>query len=362
MHRRSLAVGVSLTCALAVGAAQQAPTPTPGTAPSFRSGISYIELDASVLDRNRNPVRGLTAGDFTVLEDGQAQKILSFSEVNVPDPAPPPVPWMRDVTPDVQANDQSVDARLVVIFMDDGQAPSGGLNRSKEVAKMLIDRLGPADRAAVVFARLPGAQDFTSDHAKLQAAINRFAPFTPPDGGLDLLENTIVRLGRIATNLAALPGKRKALFYFGIGVPMPHPERNPDEFRAYNDLIQVFRDAQRANVNIYPIDPSGLEAPSDFDVMERRRATLTPGPSPTMTSATEFYQTVADNTGGVAIVNRNDFETVVPRVLRENGSYYLLGYESPNLKTDGRLRKIDVTVNRPGMTGTSAFGILRREE
>ena len=80
MPRQWLAVGVSLTCALAVGAAQQqAPAPSPNATPVFRSGISYVELDASVLDKSRNPVTGLSAADFTVLEDGQPQKILSFS-------------------------------------------------------------------------------------------------------------------------------------------------------------------------------------------------------------------------------------------------------------------------------------------
>jgi VWFA-related protein len=347
-----VAVVVFLTCTLAMGLAQQAPVPESATTPVFRSGISYIELDASVLDRDRNPVHGLTAGDFTVLEDGQPQKILSFTEINVPNPEPVPVDWMRDVTPDVQANDQSVDERLVVIFMDDGQAPSGGLNRSREVAKMLIDRLGPADRAAVVFARLPGSQDFTNDHAKLQASINRFASFTPPGGELDILENTIVRLGDIATNLAALPGKRKALFYFGVGVRMPHPELDPREIRAYNDLIEVFREAERANVNIYPIDPGGLTGVDEFSA-ERSGSPSAPR---SLTASTEFYQAVAENTGGLALVNRNDFASAVPRILRENGSYYLLGYQSPNLKADGKLRAISVKVNRPGMTVRARSG------
>ena len=76
----------------------------------------------------------------------------------------------------------------------------------------------------------------------------------------------------------------------------------------------------------------------------------------TITAATSSIETVAENTGGVAIVNRNDFETVVPRILRENGSYYLLGYESPNLKADGRLRTINVKVNRPGVTVRARSG------
>jgi VWFA-related protein len=349
MRRRSLAVGVSLTFALASGAAQQAPAPAPAITPVFRSGISYIELDASVLDRNRNPVRGLTAGDFTVLEDGQPQKILSFSEINVSDPEPPPVAWMRDVTPDVQANDEAMNGRLVIMLLDDNQAPKdrAEANRTKEVARMLVDRLGAADRAVVLLTRLPGSQEFTNDHTKLLAAINAFRPFQAAEAGdSHVLLTSIDRLQGMVTSLSALPGKRKALFYFGVGVRMPHPERDPDAIITYNALIQLFRDARKANVNIYPIDPSGLGGLAEFDASRSGPA----AGSQTMTDATEFYQTVAENTGGLAIVDRNDFATVVPRILRENGSYYLLGYESPNLKLDGKLRTISVKVNQPDVT------------
>ena len=59
-------------------------------------------------------------------------------------------------------------------------------------------------------------------------------------------------------DLAALPGRRKALFYFGVGVRMPDPRPPRNETMEFAHLTQVFRDAQRANVNIYPVDPRGL--------------------------------------------------------------------------------------------------------
>ena len=39
----------------------------------------------SVLDGKRQPVRGLTAADFTIFEDGEPREIQAFTEVYLPD-------------------------------------------------------------------------------------------------------------------------------------------------------------------------------------------------------------------------------------------------------------------------------------
>ena len=48
-----------------------------------RIGIDLVNLDISVTDKHRHPVRNLTAKDFTVLEDGVPQKIESFTPGSV---------------------------------------------------------------------------------------------------------------------------------------------------------------------------------------------------------------------------------------------------------------------------------------
>lgn len=71
---------------------------------TFRTGADIVRLDVSVLDKNRRPVRNLTARDFTVLEEGEPRSIVAFSAVDVPDPPDHPVAWMRDVGSDVATN------------------------------------------------------------------------------------------------------------------------------------------------------------------------------------------------------------------------------------------------------------------
>ena len=41
-----------------------------GPQATFRTGVDVVQLDVSVLDKDRKPIRALTASDFTILEDG----------------------------------------------------------------------------------------------------------------------------------------------------------------------------------------------------------------------------------------------------------------------------------------------------
>jgi hypothetical protein len=97
-----------------------------------------------------------------------------------------------------------------------------------------------------------------------------------------------------------------------------------------DDLQETFRSLQRANVNVYPFDPSGLSADG---IMAARLDTL---------------RVFADSTGGRATVATNAPWDQVPQMLSENGSYYLIGIQPTNTAADGRFRRITVKVNRPG--------------
>jgi hypothetical protein len=113
-------------------------------------------------------------------------------------------------------------------------------------------------------------------------------------------------------------------------------------------MQNTFRQAQLANVNIYPVDPAGLGGMQAYiEAQAAAGRLLFPYENPR--NYLDFLQTLAENTGGHAFVNTNEFETGVQQIFRENGSYYLLGYQSPNPTADGRYRRIEVRVNRPGL-------------
>jgi hypothetical protein len=121
--------------------------------------------------------------------------------------------------------------------------------------------------------------------------------------------------------------------------------------RLVDEVQEVFRRAQRANVAVYPIDPAGLGGMEQYitgrlagkmsgmELMDfaRRQSTL----------QSEFISTIAANTGGKAVLNTNGYDEGITQVFRENSSYYLLGFAPTNSKADGKLRRLEVKVNKP---------------
>ena len=74
----------------------------------------------------------------------------------------------------------------------------------------------------------------------------------------------------------------------------------------------------------------------------------------------DSLRVMGEETGGFAVVNRNDFATAFQRIVDDNSSYYVMGYYSTNDRRDGRFRKIEVRVqDKPGLRGARAQGLRR---
>jgi VWFA-related protein len=311
-----------VACLASRGHAQQAPA----SPPTFGSEITLIQVDVSVLDAADEPVRGLLASDFTLFEDGVPRDIQSFTAIDVPAAPPVTATSARQVASDVRDNATAADHRIMVVVLDDLQIPSDMTGRVRELGRHLIEGLSPGDQAAIVFTRInSAAQDFTDDHTRLFAAVGRFA------GGLSGADplsdrDSLGVLEKVSRSLAEIPRRRAAIVFVSVGVSGP---------RLKGDL---FRFAQRSNVNIYPIDPGHLDSLA------------------TDTSRQNSLRVLAENTGGLAIIGRNDLRPGVRQVLQDIGSYYLLGYQPSEAKPESKGRKVTVRVNRPGMTVRSRAG------
>ncbi|HEY3384769.1 MAG TPA: VWA domain-containing protein [Vicinamibacterales bacterium] len=117
-----------------------------------------------------------------------------------------------------------------------------------------------------------------------------------------------------------------------------------DHERQFRDLLD---EANRANVSFYPIDPRGLPV---FDTSIGPDTPLSPAAdSLVLGTRLNSLRTLAGATDGTAILNSNDIDGGLRRVVDDLSSYYLIGYYSTNSKLDGKFRSIKVRVKRPGV-------------
>lgn len=177
---------------------------------------------------------------------------------------------------------------------------------------------------------------------------------------------------------AALAGPLEKVLQYRTGVPSVGIDsigiirKVPDEYSgsvgscinevqrlAHLDDASRFRDvidrAKRANVAFYPVNPAGLEM---FDIpINQPGATANLGEQLNrVKDRANHLMEVAENTGGIAIVNTNDIKSGLDRIANQLSAYYVLGYYSSNNKFDGKYRQIDVKMKVPGVSVTARRG------
>lgn len=323
--------GLLFALLLAVQSPQQ-PPPAP---PVYRTGVSVVQVDATVHDKHGRLVEGLKPEDFEVREDGRPQKIELFYSVSGARTPSGPQPGRFP--------------RIFVAVFDDEHLTPGGFNRVRDAAIDLFSRdFRPGDIGGVIAAGRMVNDRLSTDRAELLAALHsvrpnaaaasRFAELMAygsnvnPDGAgemagqvavaewLDSGTRTSYVLQSLLSKLAPIEG-RKIVLLLTEGFPSDHEltERTIDL-------------ATRANARIYPLDARGL-GPATHDVLNE----------------------LAVETGGVLVERTNHFQAAVARIAEEAGTYYVLGYR-PTKAPDGTFRKISVGVDRADLVVSARRG------
>jgi VWFA-related protein len=120
--------------------------------------------------------------------------------------------------------------------------------------------------------------------------------------------------------------------------------------------LALFRDvddaARRANIAMYFVDARGLQAHSVFSSAELGSPTDVRDIGATdadLTLDAEGAVALAESSGGFAVLNRNDLAAGLRRIGHESQVYYLLGYTPGDRRRDGKFRRLEVRVARPGV-------------
>jgi VWFA-related protein len=366
----------------------QTPAPTSTSGPTLRVTTREVLLDVLVMDKAGQPVTDLKAADFTVTEEGD-QQVIRRVEEHHPMPAAdvsrlssvPVLPpnTFSNFTPVRNTN------ASIVLLLDAMDSPPAA---QMEMRQQLIDYLkhmqpGPPVAIFQLDTEMRLIQGFTSDPKLLLAAAESkrdmpsiARPTAAPRSysGDAVYRRTLMETLRngmrmMGSYLAGFPGRKNLIWFTGqvpmtiMGMGFGNPFRDGLSVREAGSEVTELTDVLTVSrVAVYPVDTQGLAVAPDF-VMRRNGF---PSPASRVFDHTNM-DLVAEQTGGKAYYNTNDFTRVIEDVVRTGSSYYSVAYATTNTKWNGELRHIKVIVDRPEAQvqhkeGYYAYNLDKREQ
>jgi VWFA-related protein len=393
-------VGATL-CAQTPAPAQ--PAPAQEEQPTFRIQVDLVTTDVIPRDERGNFIADLTRDEFEVYEDGVKQELVSFvlthgGRVYTQLSAPPPPVQEGIILPPTRPPSDAA-GRIFLIFVDDLHLDFRNSPRVRDLfTKIKKELIHEGDLFGIVSSGPSAIEiDLTYDRRRLDEAMKKImgSALRPtelieaPEGAQgppELRHRAHVAFSTaydIMKNLEQVQNRRKAFIYISSGYdfnPFPkgraeyrnqlygiNPDSNAgggdssgyvdpmvDPFTrqtntfAESDLVielaELTRAANRANATIHTIDPRGLIGGPDID----EQVDITDWNSHIRTTQ-DTLRVLAELTGGIAVVNQNDFDKALKKIDGEMSDYYVLGYYSSNPDPLKRRRVIEVKVKRPDL-------------
>ncbi len=411
MNKRAPWIAAALLAAAALSAALTAQSPPPasqGVAQPqavYRSGVELMTTDAIPRGKAGQFIADLKPSDFELYEDGVKQDIvqlLLFHGGRQYSPLAAPVQVQREgiVLPPSRPTSDAA-GRIFIFFLDDLHLDFRNTGRIRDLIKKIRTTLVHDGDLFGVVSTGPSsiAIDLTYDLKRLDEVVKRIS-------GAGLRPQEIIESGSqsqegpsevryrahtafstaydLMGQLEKVHNRRKALIYISNGYdfnPFPASRYKVDQQRAgitpqaekvegsgesyrnpqddpsdlftrtgqvfaeadlARELAELTRTANRANVTIYTLDPRGLVGMPDLDdninMVEWQDS---------LRKSQDSMRVLADETGGFAVVNSNDFDRNLKRIDAETSDYYILGFYSSNPDPLRRNRRIDVKATRP---------------
>jgi VWFA-related protein len=384
LARLAVALGIA-SVTLAAQAPPAPPQEATGGQPTFRVAIDLVTTDVIARDDQGQFVADLEKSEFQILEDDVPQEIATFTLVhggrvlNQMLPPPPPPQEGIILPPSRPTNDAA--GRIFLFFVDDLHLNFRDTARLRQLFQKIAKELVHDGDMFGVVSTGPSsiAIDLTYDRKRLDDAIKKMSgnSLKPseiieagqgPNGPSELRYRAHVAFSTAydtVRNLEKIHNRRKAIVYvsngydfnpfegarFGDPNIIGQTNRRAQYMNEYDpftrqsqqfadadlarELSELTRAANRANATMYTIDPRGLIAGSDIDEEV----------DPTewnnyVRKTQDSLRVIADETGGFAVVNQNDFDKALKRIDNETSDYYVVGYYSTNPDPLKRTRKL----------------------
>ncbi len=391
---------LAATFASSISFALDSQNTDPGAKPPvFRSNTRAVVVDV-VVTKGDEPITGLHAKDFTILEDGKPQTIDFFEEHTAKTLPPGDLKPLPAMPPGVYTNVPPAppsDA-VNVLLLDSLNTEKQDQSYVREQILDFLKKMQPGTRAAVftVGSKLRFIQGFTADTSQLLAAMNSTKAGTPErdaayhsrsdteddkeevrtmvmelggrrDAGVDALESTqatyagaqygdrvamtFEAIQALARYLAAVPGRKNLLWFAGsypvTVFPTTAQKQTISNQRGYLSQVKATADMLTiSNVAVYPINAQGMANVHGEGADEYGAPSMTDyaNESADRAATMEAMEQLARDTGGKAYFNTNDLNAAAQKAIADGSHYYTVAYAPTNKKMDGSYRRVEVKI------------------
>jgi VWFA-related protein len=382
--------GASLVFAQSVPPPPPPALPTPSPQSAVHVTTRVVQVSVTVHDDHGRPVTGLTKDDFVLLDEGKRQQITSVTEQNnrLSTTAATRAPNL--FTNRFEQGTAPPLLTVIVIdaynarFWDQYPVSCGGhcppicvVGAMFQQVEKFISKMQPQDRVALYVLgadNLYLMQDFTSDPDALQRALTnskQHVPVTFPPSQIEPREmdaHTMDAMRIISSRFAKLPG-RKNLIWLSTGFP-PDAGLGMSALNSVEKMDKTAKTLGDADTPLFAIDAKGLvpyPAPGGGGGGGGGRGAASGAGGPTPSSAGggshdctifgrppklrdfDYSKDLAEQSGGRAYYDTNDFAGAIRKVIDDSASTYILNYYPDHNKWNGEFREIKVKLDRPGL-------------
>jgi VWFA-related protein len=373
---------------------QSAQPRTGGDVTVIRTNVRRVVLDVVVTGKDGAPVRGLTKDDFTVIEDGRPQTLMSFDVHDFDATAgfvPPKVPPLGpNAYLDLPKGPEKGPLYLILYDLVNIDPVDQTYARS-QLRKFIENKPEGARFAIIVFSDgMHLVQGFTSDKNALLAPLDPATnnPHVPQsfqfganngrnDGDMEASVFTA-----LAHYMEGFPGRKNVLWvsgYFPLSLFANGDNTLVGDGEYTSRVKEIVDTLARDQIAIYPVNVRGaivteeygpgvsaVDSPGTSDDRGKPLDTspaiggAEPAPasntlhaaSPANSSQTMNTNMAADGvakaTGGRAFYGTNNLAALLARATADGSNYYTLSYSPSNGNYNGKLRGIQVELAKRG--------------
>jgi hypothetical protein len=317
--RASLALVI---CFPVLSWAQQSPAPPTAPAETQKTE-GRIHLDVVVTDKSGKPVTGLTLKDFTLLDNSQPAKILSFHAFDGTaqnDEPPTEVILLLD----------AVNIPIQALFILSSQ----GLDLQRQP---LLDGNQLADEASQRDNKLRALTASAGMH-----------------GEVENYQFSVRMMKVIAREEAKKPG-RKLLIWTGFGWPLVDSSfwgmTTEDLQTLFNTIAQLSTQLREARISVYNVSSGTDMASAAYEGFLKGVNTYKKS-----NSANLALKVLVVQTGGAIYGPDNNMAAQINRCVQDAGTYYTLSFDPPQAAQANEYHDLKVTVGQPKLIVRTSTG------